>query len=56
MSKTRFNPDHRVITIDLLIESIDGSGIEGLLGLNFLRYFELIIKFPKGTIELNKIV
>jgi len=30
------------------------SGIDGLLGLNFLRHFKLIIRFRKGIIELTR--
>ena len=31
----------------------EGSIIEGLLGLNFLRHFDVNISFPTGTIELR---
>lgn len=30
------------------------SGVDGLLGLNFLKRFKLTIRFRKGTIDLNK--
>jgi predicted aspartyl protease len=30
------------------------SGVDGLLGLNFLRQFKLTIRFRKGIIDLNK--
>lgn len=30
------------------------SGVDGLLGLNFLRHFKLTIRFRKGLIELIK--
>lgn len=30
------------------------SGIDGLLGLNFLRHFRLTIRFRKGVVELVK--
>lgn len=46
---------HKVSNIDVLCHDMPpSSGIEGLIGLNFLRYFDLIIKFPKGIIELKK--
>jgi predicted aspartyl protease len=30
------------------------SGVDGLLGLNFLRHFKLTIRFRKGIIDLNR--
>lgn len=30
------------------------SGVDGLLGLNFLKRFKLTIRFRKGIIDLNK--
>jgi predicted aspartyl protease len=30
------------------------SGVDGLLGLNFLRQFKLTIRFRKGIIDLNR--
>lgn len=30
------------------------SGVDGLLGLNFLRHFKLTIRFRKGIVELVK--
>ena len=31
-----------------------GSGVDGLLGFNFVRHFKLTIRFRKGIIDLNK--
>lgn len=31
------------------------SGIDGLLGLNFLRYFDLTIRYSDGTLSLERI-
>ncbi len=40
--------------IDVLCHDLPGnSGIKGLLGLNFLKCFEVNISFSKGTIELH---
>ena len=40
-------------TIDVLCHDLPGnSPIKGLLGLNFLRYFDVNISFSTGTIEL----
>jgi hypothetical protein len=30
------------------------SGVDGLLGLSFLKHFKLTIRFRKGIIDLNK--
>jgi len=30
------------------------SGVDGLLGLSFLKYFKLTIRFRKGIIDLNR--
>ena len=30
-----------------------GSGVDGLLGISFLKYFRLKIDFPKGDLELT---
>jgi predicted aspartyl protease len=30
------------------------SGVDGLLGFNFLRHFKLTIRFRKGIIDLNR--
>ena len=42
--------DLEVLCHDLPAE----SGIDGLLGLNFLRHFKLTIRFRKGIVELVK--
>lgn len=40
--------------VDVLCHDLRGnSGIKGLLGLNFLKHFELNISFSTGTIELH---
>ena len=40
--------------IDVVCHDLpEGSIIEGLLGLNFLRHFDLNISFSTGTIELR---
>lgn len=40
--------------VDVLCHDLPGnSGIKGLLGLNFLKHFELNISFSTGTIELH---
>ena len=43
-------PNLEVLCHDLPAE----SGVDGLLGLNFLRHFKLTIRFRKGIIELVK--
>jgi predicted aspartyl protease len=30
------------------------SGVDGLLGMNFLKHFKLTIRFRRGIVELNK--
>lgn len=43
-----------VENIDVLCHDLPGnSGIKGLLGLNFLKHFELNISCSTGTIELH---
>ena len=43
-----------VENIDVLCHDLpEGSIIEGLLGLNFLRHFDVNISFSTGTIELH---
>ena len=43
-----------VENIDVVCHDLpEGSIIEGLLGLNFLRYFDVNILFSTGTIELH---
>ncbi|MDE0012058.1 MAG: retropepsin-like aspartic protease [Candidatus Poribacteria bacterium] len=45
-----------VENIDVVCHDLpEGSIIEGLLGLNFLKHFDLNISFSRGTIELNSI-
>lgn len=40
---------------NVLCHNLPGnSGIKGLLGLNFLRYFDVNISFSTGTIELHR--
>ncbi|MDE0425493.1 MAG: retropepsin-like aspartic protease [Candidatus Poribacteria bacterium] len=44
-----------VENIDVVCHDLpDGSIIEGLLGLNFLRHFDVNISFSTGTIELHR--
>ena len=51
----------KLTAIGEMVENVDvvchdlpeGSIIEGLLGLNFLRHFDLNISFSTGTIELR---
>ena len=42
-------PDHRVVVADL------GYGIDGLLGINFLRHFNIEIRFADRRILVEKI-
>lgn len=42
-------PDHRVVVADL------GYGIDGLLGINFLRHFNIEIRFAERRILVEKI-
>ena len=43
-----------VESIDVVCHDLpEGSIIEGLLGLNFLRHFDVNISFSTGTIELR---
>ena len=43
-----------VENIDVVCHDLpEGSIIEGLLGLNFLRHFDVSISFSTGTIELH---
>lgn len=43
-----------VENVDVVCHDLpEGSIIEGLLGLNFLRYFDVTISFSTGTIELR---
>ena len=44
-----------VENIDVVCHDLpQGSIIEGLLGLNFLRHFDVNISFSTGTIELRR--
>lgn len=42
-------PDHRVVVADL------GYGIDGLLGINFLRHFNLEIRYAERRLLVEKI-
>jgi predicted aspartyl protease len=45
----------KVTSIDVLCHDLPSeSGVDGLLGLNFLRHFKLTIRFRKGIIDLNR--
>jgi predicted aspartyl protease len=45
----------RVDNLDVLCHDLPSeSGVDGLLGLNFLRNFKLTIRFRKGIIDLNR--
>jgi hypothetical protein len=45
----------KVAALDVLCHDLPAeSGIDGLLGLNFLRHFRLTIRFRKGIVELAK--
>ena len=45
----------KVINLDVLCHDLPPeSGVDGLLGLNFLRHFKLTIRFRKGIIDLNR--
>lgn len=45
----------KVTNLEVLCHDLPaGSGVDGLLGLNFLRYFKLTIRPRKGFIELIK--
>ena len=45
----------KVTNLDVLCHDLPPeSGVDGLLGLNFLRHFRLTIRFRKGIIDLNK--
>lgn len=43
-------PDHRVVVADL------GYGIDGLLGINFLRHFDFEIRFAEHRIFAQRVV
>ena len=45
----------KVTNLDVLCHDLPPeSGVDGLLGLNFLRHFKLTIRFRKGIIDLNR--
>jgi len=45
----------KVAHLDVLCHDLPPeSGVDGLLGLNFLRQFKLTIRFRKGIIDLNR--
>jgi predicted aspartyl protease len=45
----------KVSNLDVLCHDLPPeSGVDGLLGLNFLRHFKLTIRFRKGIIDLTK--
>jgi predicted aspartyl protease len=45
----------KVNNLEILCHDLPSeSGVEGLLGLNFLRHFKLTIRFRKGIIDLVK--
>jgi len=45
----------KVINLDVLCHDLPPeSGVDGLLGLSFLKHFKLTIRFPKGIIDLNR--
>jgi len=45
----------KVVNLEVLCHDLPPeSGVDGLLGLNFLKRFKLTIRFRKGIIELNK--
>ena len=45
----------KVANLDVLCHDLPPeSGVDGLLGLNFLRHFKLTIRFRKGIIDLNR--
>lgn len=45
----------KVANLDVLCHDLPSeSGVDGLLGLNFLRNFKLTIRFRKGIIDLSR--
>ena len=45
----------KVTDLDVLCHDLPPeSGVDGLLGLNFLRHFKLTIQFRKGIIDLTR--
>ena len=45
----------KITNLDVLCHDLPSeSGVDGLLGLNFLRHFKLTIRFRKGIIDLSR--
>jgi hypothetical protein len=45
----------KVTRLDVLCHDLPAeSGVDGLLGINFLRHFKLTIRFRKGIIDLTR--
>jgi predicted aspartyl protease len=45
----------KVTNLDVLCHDLPAeSGVDGLLGLSFLKHFKLTIRFRKGIIDLNR--
>ncbi len=45
---------HTIKNVDCLIRDLpEGSGVDGLLGLSFLRHFNIYLNFQKGHLELK---
>jgi len=45
----------KVTNLDVLCHDLPPqSGVDGLLGINFLKHFKLTIRFRKGIIDLNR--
>ena len=45
----------KVANLDVLCHDLPPeSGVDGLLGVNFLRHFKLTIRFRKGIVDLNR--
>jgi len=45
----------KVTNLDVLCHDLPAeSGVDGLLGLNFLQHFKLTIRFRKGIVDLNR--
>jgi predicted aspartyl protease len=45
----------KVANLDVLCHDLPPeSGVDGLLGLSFLKHFKLTIRFRKGIIDLNR--
>lgn len=47
---------HIVENVECIIRDLpEGSGVDGLLGLSFLRHFNITLNFEKGFLELEPI-